>query len=324
MRSFALFIFFFSVQAIAQNRTQPKTQPQELGQVSWYRNYNVAAQQARTTNKPILILFQEVPGCATCRNYGMDVLSNPLLVEAIEDLFIPLAIYNNKGGDDKKVLDYYQEPSWNNPVVRIVDSTGTNIVERLAGHYSTYSLYKQMKKALSREKKLIPPYFELLGEELSAESNDSKEEVYYEMYCFWSGEKALGAADGVLGTDAGFVGHSEVVKVTFDKQVISEDDLTDYAEQNGCKKISGTPKYRGSSSDQEYYLKHSNYRYLPLSELQKTKINSALAKGKSAEIYLSPSQKRWLDELTKNKARNKKELYQLEFKKAWKIKIGSK
>ena len=47
-----------------------------------------------------MLLFQEVPGCSTCRNYGHNVLSHPLMVEAIESLFVPLAIFNNKEGKE--------------------------------------------------------------------------------------------------------------------------------------------------------------------------------------------------------------------------------
>ena len=36
--------------------------PVELGKVAWLRDYDQAVQQAKQENKPILILFQEVPG----------------------------------------------------------------------------------------------------------------------------------------------------------------------------------------------------------------------------------------------------------------------
>ena len=48
----------------------------------------------------------------------------PLIAEAIETYFIPVAIYNNKGGHDAAVLQKYNEPAWNNPVFRIVDQHG--------------------------------------------------------------------------------------------------------------------------------------------------------------------------------------------------------
>ena len=78
--------------------------PEELGDVNWNRSYKTAIAKAKILDKPIFILFQEVPGCATCRNYGNDLLTHPLVVEAIETHFVPLAIYNNKGGSDRDIL----------------------------------------------------------------------------------------------------------------------------------------------------------------------------------------------------------------------------
>ena len=37
-------------------------QPEELGKVKWMRNYDVALKQAKAKGKPIMLVFQEVPG----------------------------------------------------------------------------------------------------------------------------------------------------------------------------------------------------------------------------------------------------------------------
>ena len=103
-----VYCFIFCVMGFAQNRTQPATQAQELGKVSWYRDFDQAIALSQKKNKPIFVLFQEVPGCLTCRNYGKGVLSHQVIVDAIEQNFIPLAIYNNKGGKDRTVLNRYQ------------------------------------------------------------------------------------------------------------------------------------------------------------------------------------------------------------------------
>ena len=160
-----------------------------------------------------MLLFQEVPGFSTCRNYGHNVLSHPLMVEAIESLFVPLAIFNNKGGKDKKILDQYGEPSWNNPVVRIVDEQGKDVVKRIGNDYSAITLCKRMIAALLKNKKEVPEYLTLLRQELDRLVSSNIKEKTFKMYCFWSGEKALGALDGVLSTQAGFSNHSEVVRV---------------------------------------------------------------------------------------------------------------
>ena len=128
--------------------THAKSDPIELGKVHWMRDLNQGQRKAQFSKKPIFLLFQEVPGCATCRNYGQHVLSHPLIVEAIETLFEPVAIYNNKGGVDAATLKYFNEPSWNNPVVRIVDANRKNLVKRVAGNYSQLGVVQAMIQAL--------------------------------------------------------------------------------------------------------------------------------------------------------------------------------
>lgn len=147
------YCFIFCVMGFAQNRTQPATQAQELGKVSWYRDFDQALALSRKQNKPVFVLFQEVPGCLTCRNYGKGVLSNPVIVDSIEQYFIPLAIYNNKGGKDRTVLKRYGEPSWNNPVVRIIDAEGENLIRRIAGDYSKSRVAQEVLGVLEKQQK---------------------------------------------------------------------------------------------------------------------------------------------------------------------------
>ncbi|MEN8812196.1 MAG: thioredoxin family protein [Candidatus Arcticimaribacter sp.] len=147
--------FIFCVMGFAQNRTQPATQAQELGKVSWYRDFDQALALSRKQNKPIFVLFQEVPGCLTCRNYGKGVLSNAVIVKTIEEHFIPLAIFNNKRGKDNAVLKQYGEPSWNNPVVRIIDAKGENLIRRIAGDYSKSRVAQEMLGVLEKQQKVV-------------------------------------------------------------------------------------------------------------------------------------------------------------------------
>lgn len=302
---------FFSVSG--QQKTNPNNQSEELGKVTWYRDYDEALNKAKAENKEVLILFQEVPGCSTCRNYGNNVLSHPLMVEAIENLFIPLAIYNNKGGKDKQILQLYNEPSWNNPVVRIVNAEGDNVVNRISGNYSAKALYNAMKTALGKANKSTPEYMKLLGSELTS-ATDTKE-TYFKMYCFWTGEKHLGKVDGVLSTEAGFMGGHEVVKVKFDPNIVNQSKLTAHAKQANFSPITKS-SYRTANNDVKYYLKHTNYKFLPLTELQKTKINSALGRGTSPDRYLSPKQLKWLNSM-KHSQTKQTVLFNQDFNKAW-------
>lgn len=289
----SLALLFSFVQMSAQQRTSPQSQQKELGKVSWYRDYDSALARAQKAQKPVLILFQEVPGCATCVGFGDNVLRHPLMVEAIENLFVPLVIFNNRGGKDREILQHYGEPSWNNPVVRIVDAQGNNIIQRHAGDYSPTGLYTAMEAALNRVRRPIPAYMQLLGEELGAAHDGDVREDYFSMYCFWSGESHLGAAPGVLATEPGFMRGHEVVRVRYNAKVIDAAQLRAHAAEANCTPIAQAKGYR-IDKDPQYYLKHSDFRFLPLTRLQRTRINAALGHRQSGTQYLSPKQLAWL------------------------------
>ena len=292
----------------------------ELGKVNWLRDYQTALEKSKQENKPILILFQEVPGCSTCRNYGKNVLSNGLLVDAIEHEFIPLAIHNNKQGEDQKILDLYNEPAWNNPVVRIVNEAGKDITTRISGNYTALGLANGMADALLKQGKEIPIYLNLLIDELEAQNQIYETaESYYQMYCFWSGEGHLGQKEGVLKTEPGFMDGHEVVKVIHNTEVLPKNELDEFAQTADCQPIdNSTSKEFRADKDLQYYLKNSIYAYLPLSHIQRTKINSALGQKSDPTVYLSPTQMLWLHKAQNAKNKKVKSLrYLKDISTAW-------
>ena len=106
-------------------------QPVEIGTVNWRRDFEKALADSGRTQKPVLVLFQEVPGCSGCQTFGKTVLSDPLLVEAIESEFVPVVVYNNRGtGKDRELLERYREPAWNYQVIRFLNSEGKDIIPR--------------------------------------------------------------------------------------------------------------------------------------------------------------------------------------------------
>ena len=307
--------------AFAQQRTNAADQPTELGKVSWLRDYDQAMAEAKQTGKPVLILFQEVPGCATCQKYGTTTLSHPLMVEGIENEFVPLAIFNNKGGADREILEQYGEPTWNNPVVRIVDANGKNLVDRVAGNYSPQGLYRAMTRGLIESEITIPGYMEVLGLELTAAAEPTKE-AYFQMYCFWSGEHHLGRHDGVLTTEPGFLNGHEVVKVKYDPAKTNVRELADYAADKDIKAVKAGSGYRLATKDHYYQLQQTDFVYLPLTEVQKTKMNSAYGRGEDLLRYLSPRQVAYYQIVQKNKT-GKEKLFAGDFLAGW-HRIGAK
>lgn len=287
----------------------------ELGKVGWLRDLDQAQAQAQKQGKPILMLFQEVPGCATCQNFGLKVLAHPLIVEAIETYFVPLAIFNNRGGDDAKVLKAYQEPTWNNPVVRFIDHRGKNLIQRHAGDYSAIGLLRQMMAVMDQKDIEVPGYMTLLVEELAVGEHQVAAATFG-MFCFWTGEKTYGQLSGVLHTEAGFIEGREVVEVTYDPAQINFEELTRIGQEAKCadtyyyedrqQELAATKlfgkqnlkkkgKYR-ADREIHYYLHHSRYAQIPMSPIQRTKANAMLGNRIDPVEVFSPRQLTFLNQ----------------------------
>jgi len=308
----------------------------ELGEVNWERDFEKGIQQSKTENKPIFLLFQEVPGCSTCQRYGQQVLSHPLIVDAIEEAFIPVAIFNNKRGKDAEVLKYYGEPAWNNPVVRIVDAKRSNLVDRVGRDYSQLGVVQAMVQALQATNQSIPTYLALLEQELLAEKTGI-ETAHFSMYCFWTGEKEIGQIDGVVETQPGFMGGREVVKVNYDPALVNYTDLLQASKSAGCashvyvnnqQQKKSAEKIVGSSSisneksfrldkDPKYYLSRTFYQYIPMIPLQAVKVNSAIGEGISPDRYLSPRQLELVNQFKKKLPKNLSSAINKDFRQAW-------
>jgi len=243
--------------------TNRENQNIELGKISWYRDYDIAIAKSKDTNKPIFILFQEVPGCSTCQRYGKNILSHPILVDIIENEFIPLAIFNNKKGKDAKTLKHYVN---------------------------------------------------ILTQELQY-NNQDMEEAYYSMYCFWTGEAKLGQLDGIIASSPGFMNGREVVKITYDPKKVKTSEIDKLAKKNKFSFVKNPSNFR-KDKDEQYHLKRTDFKYLPLTPIQRTKINSAIADNENPDVFLSPTQTRWKLWLEENQ-HSKESLYTLDITKSW-------
>lgn len=287
----------------------------ELGKVAWLRDYDAALALAKEIEKPILILFQEVPGCLNCQRFGREVMSNPLIVDVIEEQFIPLCIFNNNSGTDAEILDKFGEPSWNNPVVRIIDKNEKELTKRMA-RFHPQEIVNGIVQALEKHDQEIPSYFQLLQQHINAEYG-TVEKAVFPMYCFWSGELKLGQVDGVVNTLPGFMNGREVVEVFYDAEETSYKDVITQAKDMGAiegayvenkvqqntaeeyftdSKIKETNKFR-LDGEPKYYLSKTLYKNVPMLPLQRIRVNHALYNNKNPEQYLSSSQIALLQDL---------------------------
>jgi Thioredoxin-like len=263
----------------------------ELGDVMWLRDHDRALALAADQSKPVLLLFQEVPGCSTCVRFGQDVLTHPLMVELIGDRFVPVAIFNNHPGADAEILRRYDELSWNNPVVRFLGSDGTELLPKLADRYDALGLHEKITAVLEMLGNDVPGYFRLLGRDLLVEYGLSTC-VTYTTPCFWSGETSLAQHPAVITTDAGWIDGEEVVQVHFDPREVSRPDLDAYARADGF----GPIESGGFELDREpqFYLRKNAARHLPLTPAQRTRINLAVPYRLPLPDLLSPQQSAWL------------------------------
>ena len=281
----------------------------EVGEVKWQRDYKEALAESVTSGKPLFMLFQEVPGCSGCQTYGKTVLSHPLLVEAIEDLFEPILIYNNRTiKQDNDLLKKFNEPAWNYQVVRFLDQNGKDIIPRKDRVWTVVATAKRMVKVLEAQEREAPQYLKDISNTLD---EPNVKEALFSMYCFWTGEQKLGSIEGVLKTEAGFYGGHEVTRVWYDSKQLKLDQLMAKAQKFKCademyiskidratlgktrllifeldlKKYSKAP-----ASDQKKQVSR-NYKTLRLTDYQLTKVNSWCRINEAkAKSYLSPRQ----------------------------------
>jgi len=91
------------------------------------------------------------------------VLTNPQLVRAIEEEFIPILVYNNRSsGMDRELLARYREPAWNFQVIRFLDAEGRDIIPRKDRVWTTRGVAQRMVKTLETIKRPVPDYLENL------------------------------------------------------------------------------------------------------------------------------------------------------------------
>lgn len=289
-------LLLLPILALASCHAEPRknNNPIEVGDVSWGRDLTTALTTSKETGKPVFLLFQEVPGCAGCQQFGQDVLSDPNIVHMIEENFVPLLIHNNKGGADAEVLKKYNEPAWNFQVVRFLDSNGKDLIPRKDRIWTAEALTPRINAALEKagrpQAAALPP----------------TERLAICQYCFWTGELKIGAIEGVTRTEAGFFDGREVTLVTYNPSEISPAEIFQQAKLDGVasaaylddpSKLPGSKKltsaYRPApASDQKKQIQGTRFEKLTLTPEQATKVNAYARTNPSKAIeYLTPAQR---------------------------------
>lgn len=267
-------VIFLSCLALASCQADPGNNKNlvEVGTVKWLRDYPTALTKSKESGKPVFLLFQEVPGCAGCKQFGKDVLSDPNVVKSIEENFIPLLIHNNKGGKDAEILKKYDEPAWNFQVVRFLDSDGKDIIPRKDRVWTTKELEPRIKEALEKA-----------GKPQAAEPPKT-ERLAICQFCFWTGEMKIGAIEGVIRTEAGFFDGKEVTLVEYDPARISPAGIFKQAKLDGV----GSGAYLEDASKLPGSKKlTSEYRSAPASD-QKKQIQGTVFQKLDSDVFRHP------------------------------------
>lgn len=280
--------------------------PEEVGIVTWGRDLETALAASRQSGKPVFALFQEVPGCAGCKQFGREVMAHPLIAEAVEELFTPLLIHNSKGGKDEAVLTRYQEPAFNFQVVRFLDGNGQDLIPRRERVWTSDAIAARMIQALAASGRAVPAYLRLL----ESEKTEGLRTAAFAMACFWTGERELGALTGVIHTEAGFLDGREVTLVSYDPAVLALNELIAAAERVQCAQSVYLPEpelpaaralrlsvqvlagYRKApAADQKRQLQGTPVAALSLRGVQATKVNAWIrSEPQKALALLSPRQ----------------------------------
>jgi copper chaperone CopZ len=232
-----------------------------------------------------------------------------MVVAAAASEFVPVAVFNNVKGADADVLKRFDEPTWNNPVVRFLGADEKDLIPRKDEVFHGGVVLARMAEALEKAKRPVPAYLKLAVAEFAPKKTET---AVFAMHCYWEGEAKLGALDGVISTRIGMLAKKEVVEVTFDPAVVEYKKVVEKAKELDCthavfartdaqaktakevvaeKLVVRSDTAIDADTQQQYHLAHHpRYHYLPLTAAQATKVNAALANNKSPDEFLTPLQ----------------------------------
>ena len=84
-------------------------------------------------------------------------MTDPAIIDAVENSFVPLLIINNtRRGNDSQILKKYNEPAWNYQVIRFLDHNGKDVIPRKDGVNVKKLLANRMIQALKKAGKPVP------------------------------------------------------------------------------------------------------------------------------------------------------------------------
>jgi len=253
---------------------------------AWGTDLDEALARAAGSGRSVLALYREPEG----------LTDQPLVAEAVEDLFVPLVIPAGEGG------------------CRVFDADEHDLVPPETAVETPGQLARFMVTALEVDGAEAPRWLRLVTDENNA---GERRMLTLAMFCYWEGEAKLGDLDGVLATRSGMMGGDEVVEVVYDPARLDFDRLVDEAGEMDCARTvyahtaadlsrarelvgdtaapSPDRAERIEDSEVKYALRRTPLARLPLTPMQATKINADIRLGPDPRRWLSPRQLELLD-----------------------------
>jgi hypothetical protein len=299
-----------------------KSRQREIGNLKFSFNaesWEQAKAESKRSNKAILILFHDTPVHHTGHSLE-SVLSNPLLVEAVETNFITVLVPKRATNlAERALLNKYRICGLKKTsVVRIVDHRGRDLAGKI-NRCDEWNLARAVGRALVAQGLKVPTYLKLLVQEM----DPAAERVsVFGMSSFWEGELAFAKCKGVVSTRAGWMGSKQSVEVTYNPKICSYSKLVQHAIKqnaadvmycvNGRQMRIANREVRGAckdsimvgrihlletisvlDADSKHYLSQTALLYVPLLRVQAVKANLLISQNdaKRCKSFLSPRQR---------------------------------
>lgn len=290
-----------------------KSTGDEFANISWDFEFDNASEFAGRKGYPMLVLLVELPASPASVQFGQEVLSHPLIHDAIESQFVHVAVFNGLDENAERTRKLLGERRFGDSVIHLITPDHKPLVKRLANNRTVAGLAGAMVTALEKSKRSVPLFLQLLAEETGARTCETRRATF-QTHCFWEGESALGRVPGVLSTTPGFIQSKEVVEVEYDPGAISLEGLYSIAKSKDVAtgivarneseafiagKLFGenvllTDEATRPDAEPKYYLAKTLYRHVPMTSLQASRINAAIHRKEDPSAFLSRRQKGFL------------------------------
>jgi hypothetical protein len=281
-------------------------------------SWKQAKDESKRSNKAILILFHETAVHHTGHSLE-SVLSNPLLVEAVETYFVTVLVPKRATNLAERALlkKYGICGLKKTSVVRIVDYRGRDLAGKI--NCDEWNLACAVERALVARGLKVPTYLKLLVQEIDPAT---ERVAVFGMSSFWEGEVAFAKCKRVISTRAGWMGSKQSVEVTYNPKTCPYRKLVQHAIKenaadviycvNGrqmriansevrraCKdsimvgRIHPLETISVLDADSKHYLSETALLYVPLLRVQAVKANLLISRNDAArcKAILSPRQR---------------------------------